>query len=141
MGQIITDSAFETDQCCVSVSDDKKWPIFQCQTLGDNAPRFQLSSAGRCSASTPCTNRPVPCPHPRCGGKVAIQSYSMRVHWEDAHRSDTMPPNLVAQVALRYHESEYLMRDRRGKSKTRFTSLCKPTEQGGPCPCKAFDGL
>ena len=53
----------------------------------------------------------------RC--KVAFQSYSMRVHWEDAHPSDTMPPNLVAQVALRYHERE-LMRDRRGKSKTGF---------------------
>ena len=138
LGQIVADSTFATEQCCVSLSDDKKWPIFECRSVGDNAPRFQLSTAAACKPSTPCTNRPILCPGSRCNSKVAIWSYSMEEHYREAHPDERMPPALQAQISLRYHERGYLDRDRRGKSKSKFPSLC--TKEGNaPCACIAHD--
>ena len=37
LGQIVADSAFESEQCCVSITEDKKWPIFECKHLGEKA--------------------------------------------------------------------------------------------------------
>ena len=81
--------------CPVSIEKGK--PVHQCKLVGSLS--YSLGPAGNSNDSTPCTNRPIPCPFPDC--KATIWSYSIEAH-NEAHHAAAEKPSL----SLAYHETD-----------------------------------
>ena len=120
IGQHMADAS-EIDGCPISIvkgsSAAVKKPVHQCKLVG--AIDYSMGSAANSTLETPCTNRPIKCPHPGC--PLVIASYSMAQHYADKHSTTTMPAILHQEIQLGKHERTHVSQL---LQKRRVTTVC-----------------
>jgi hypothetical protein len=119
IGQFMEDPS-ATNSCPISLTAGSKKgvmkPKHQCKIVG--TLEYSLTSAGRSTCETPCTNRPLKCQH--C--TLVFASYSMAQHYSDEHSTTTIPTRLMEQVALGKHERAHVLQL---LTQRRVSTVCK----------------